>query len=343
MKKFRICITRYGYATVEAETEDTAFEAAKNLDEGDFDWESVNSDILEDAKVIDVFDDCVGAATTNAASETAKTEASAPADSDDANSALIPATAKSIDGRTFMNRGTVTSVTIPSGVTRIGVNTFNSCPNLTAINVDAENPVFKSIDGVLFSKDGKKLIQCPAGRTGAYDVPSGVTSIGNSAFWGCAGLTAIAIPNGVENIGNSAFWGCAGLKSVVIPSGVTKIGQGAFESCGNLTNITIPEGVTTAKDYAFSRCRGLTDITIPDGVTGIKWAAFFSCTGLTSVHIPKSVSHIWYSAFEGCGKLAHIHFAGTKAQWNAIAKNSSWNYRTGDYAVHCTDGDMPKA
>ena len=111
-----------------------------------------------------------------------------------------------------------------------------------------------------------------------------MTSIGNSAFFGCSKLTSIHIPEGVTRIGNSAFEGCSGLTSITIPEGVTSIGYAVFYDCWRLTSITIPEGVTSIGSNAFSNCSGLTSITIPKSVTSIGSNAFYGCRQLADVY-----------------------------------------------------------
>ena len=68
-------------------------------------------------------------------------------------------------------------------------------------------------------------------------IPSGVTSIGHSAFFACTDLTSVTLPNSVTSIGARAFYGCSALTSITIPSGVTSIGDNAFQGCTNLTDI----------------------------------------------------------------------------------------------------------
>jgi len=89
-----------------------------------------------------------------------------------------------------------------------------------------------------------------------------VTTIGNSAFWGCTGLTSVTIPSSVTTIGNSAFRYCTGLTSVTIADGVTTIGKYAFMGCPGLTSVTIPSSVETIDNGAFNGCTGLTSVTI---------------------------------------------------------------------------------
>ena len=145
---------------------------------------------------------------------------------------------------------------------------------------------------------------------------TGLTSIGNNAFYGCSGLTGISIPSSVTSIGIIAFSGCSGLTSIVIPGSVTSIGNYAFEGCSGLTTITVEAGnpvydsrnncnaiIEIATNELISGCK---NTVIPSSVTSIGSSAFSGCSGLTSVSIPSSVTSIGWQAYSGCTGLTTI-------------------------------------
>jgi PKD repeat protein len=237
----------------------------------------------------------------------------------------------SIGNYAFYYNASLTSVFIPSSVTNIGVGVFYACTGLTAIIVDAYNPVYVSLAGVLFDKNRNTLIQCPVGETGTYLIPDSVTNIGFGAFVDCfaltnvvfgtnvtsigdhafdsSGLTSALIGNSVITIGNSAFGGCPSLTSVTIPNSVTNVGGSAFEHCRSLTNVTIGNNVICIGDTAFGGCWSLTSVTIPNSVIQIGtggYGAFVECVGLIRVSIGNGVTKIGDGTFYGCTALAIV-------------------------------------
>ena len=219
----------------------------------------------------------------------------------------VKAGTKLIATSAFSGCTSLTSITIPNSVTRIGEGAFRGCTSLKRITIG-----------------------------------NGVTSIGDSAFYNCTSLKRITIPDSVTSIDDRAFSGCTSLISTTIGNGVTNIGEWAFSGCTSLTNVEIPDSVTSIGGFAFSGCKSLTSITIPVSVKSIGYEAFYNCTSLTSITIPDSVTSIGSHAFSGCTSLTSITFKGTKAQWNAISKEPDWNSVTGYYTIHCTDGDIKK-
>ena len=155
---------------------------------------------------------------------------------------------------------------------------------------------------------GDSAFEGCSGLTETLTIPNSVTFIGDSAFKGCSGLTgALTIPNSVTFIGDKAFYGCSGLTgALMIPGSVTSIGAWAFEGCSGLTGtLTIPGSVTSIGDGAFKECSGLTGaLTIPGSVTSIGDGVFEGCSGLTgALTIPDSVTSIGYNAFYDCSGL----------------------------------------
>ena len=198
------------------------------------------------------------------------------------------------------------SATIPADVTSIGYAAFGGCDSLTGIVVNSENAAYTSIDGVLFDNAKTTLVCYPSGHGTTYQIPEGVTTIGDAAFSNCSYLTGVEIPNSVRCIGNYAFNTCSNLTTIEIPDSVTSIGKGAFSTCIRLTGIVIPKNVTSISDFTFLCCYKLASVEISSGVTSIGNRAFCSCDSLTSIEIPECVESIGWEAFSDCDSLTSI-------------------------------------
>ena len=235
----------------------------------------------------------------------------------------IPASVTHIGNRTFNSCQYLQSVTIPASVTHIGDGAFASCNHMTNIVVDKANAAYRDIDGVLFSKDKKRLIQFPAGKREPYDIPTGVTHINARAFYDCGNISRVTIPASVIHIGRFAFYRRNGPPDNI----VVAAGNPAYRSDGGVLfskdgrqlvlcfekktgAYSIPAGVKDISDCAFIACHGLTGVTIPAGVTRIGDGAFFDCKGLTALTIPASVTEIYNSAFSCCDRLRDVTFDG---------------------------------
>lgn len=144
---------------------------------------------------------------------------------------------------------------------RLNKGAFYNCKSLKNIEVSKENKIYKSIDGNLYTKDGKTLIQYATGKTeSAFVIPNSVTSIGYAAFYNCSSLTRVTIGNSVTSIEDSAFNDCKSLTSITIPDSVTSIGYRAFYNCDSLTSITIGNSVTSIGESAFYGCSSLKEV-----------------------------------------------------------------------------------
>lgn len=233
-------------------------------------------------------------------------------------SVTIPNSVINIGETAFAYCTELTSVTIPESVTAIGNGPFAGCIYLLDINVEGANPAYTSVDGVLFTKDLTTLVQHPAGRDGAYEIPQGVEIIGDYAFDNNLKLESVTISGTVTTIGYRSFFNCPSLTSLTIGESVTTIGYAAFYQARSLTSVTIPNSVITIGERAFYYCDKLSSVTIGESVTSIGAVAFSSCFNLTSVTIPASVTTIGNDPFIACTSLTSIHVAEANPAYASV-------------------------
>ncbi len=199
-------------------------------------------------------------------------------------------------------------------------SSINMGYSLKAINIDSNNSRYKSLGGVLFSKDGTELLEYPYAKDGTvYTVPSSVEIINSSSlssenlvtitiqsgckyidlsgFSGSQMLTTVNLPQSIETIGESAFSQCTSLKNINLPEGLEELGECAFQYCESLEQIVIPGTLRTIPQYCFYGCTSLSDLTITEGVIEIWFYAFADCFSLSAVDLPNSILYIGSSCF----------------------------------------------
>lgn len=240
---------------------------------------------------------------------------------------------KKIDFWAFNNCKKLKSVSIAETTTIIEENVFSHCKSLTTIKVDSDNPKYATIDNCLTNKSKTELYIIPAGKSGKFEIPSGIKDIEYYAFNGCSKISSIGasnngnytskdgilynssmtklikcpipktgtitIPSTVTRIEESAF-AYSKASKITIPDSVKSMGYSAFEYCANLKSIKIPESVKTVSNAAFWGCSKLRKVTIEQGVTRIARNAFHDCDNLRKVIIPPSVNKIGKSSFSDC-------------------------------------------
>ena len=182
-----------------------------------------------------------------------------------------------------------TSFTIPNNVTDIRINAFVGCTNLEEINfqsnsfgagwnpfseiinlerinVAEDNPVYVSVDGVLYNKEKTEILSYPPNKAGTnYEILGGVTKI-NEAFCNVKNLENIIIPSTVNQITSYAFYQCESLKNIELPNGITRLYDDTFAGCSNLETIKIPDTVTSMGVSVFENCTNLKEVIIPNSV-----------------------------------------------------------------------------
>ena len=294
----------------------------------------------------------------------------------------ISETVKNIGASAFEGCSALESVFLTDGVEQIGEKAFFGCTALkeivlpdsvsavymgafaagtAKITASDKNPFFVTVDGNLYAKDGKTLLQYAAGkRDSAFTCPESVTEIDAVAFHSCHALTDIVLGENVTHIGTDAFCDCKNLTFIRIPDSVTKIDRGtfsgcvslsrpyfgnglreigaaAFERCTSLRESPLCEGAEEIRWGTFSGCASLRKIFIPDTVVRIADSAFADCTALREISLPETLKYLDKNAFRDCVCLKTVFFRGTVKQWKELQRDEILlNVRS----VLCNDGEM---
>lgn len=254
----------------------------------------------------------------------------------------------------FYNCSSLTGVTIPDSVKSIGNYAFSGCGSLPNIAIPG------SVESI-----GEYAFEDCTSLT-SITLPDSVATVNVNAFDGClledAKIPASAIPAMPKSsiikieitsgkISEKAFDNFNVLSTVTISGTVKEMETAAFSSCNSLTNVTIGGLVAAIPARAFANCRALTNVRILDNVEIISYAAFRYCNALESVEIGSGIRQIYLEAFNGCGKLVDITYNGTMTEWNTVELNAgtkgtyvmNWDTDTGNYTIHCADGDIAKS
>ena len=229
---------------------------------------------------------------------------------------VIPEGVTSICKHAFWKCNSLTSVTIPKGVS-ISMYAFYECQGLTSITCAS------SIDGE------RAFCNCP--NLTRVILLDGVETVGPFAFRDCKALANVSISASVKKLDNSAFGKCTGLTTVNIEdiaawcaieigfsdSSPLYYAHHLFMNGEEVKDLVIPEGVSAINSEVFNGCEALTSVKIPTTVTSIGAEAFRGCTGLSSVNIPSNVTSIGTNAFKGCTSLTEVHITDVAA-WCGI-------------------------
>ncbi|EDR26382.1 hypothetical protein, conserved [Entamoeba dispar SAW760] len=252
---------------------------------------------------------------------------------------IIPQEVKSLGNECFYECSSLTSINIPSSISKLGDLCFRKC-SLTTINV----PTTVSVLG--------NECFCECSSLTSVTIPTTISKLGDECFSGCSSLTSVTIPTTVSELGRCCFDECTSLTSIVleniqfiseerifmnkpvlisfkipknlqkingeniekkdinefiIPTTITKLGDWCFSGCLSLTSVDIPTTISELGGCCFCVCPSLTSINIPTTIKEFGYWCFYKCYSLTSISIPPSVNKIGKGSFSLCESLTSIN------------------------------------
>ncbi|MCH5199031.1 MAG: leucine-rich repeat protein [Oscillospiraceae bacterium] len=182
----------------------------------------------------------------------------------------------------------ISVLNIPSDFAMQDGNFLQGWSMITYINIPEENENYKSVDGIVYTKDGSVLVVCPRGIEGRVTVVDGTKVIGKSSFYNCSNIKSVEIPGTVEKIQYDAF-AHAGLSEIIFHEGLREIADGAFSYMWYAASIDLPDSLETIGNRAFYNCIRLKTVNLGSGVKTVGGGAFADCSSLASVRLSESL------------------------------------------------------
>ena len=199
---------------------------------------------------------------------------------------------------------------------------------------DISNQYYKTIDGIIYSNDGKTLIACPCKKEGTIKVADGTKYVLRRAFYN-SHASEIIFPDSLIELGPESIKACDNLQHIDFGKCIKRIGGADMPTisyCESLTELDIPEQVDVIGTNTFYCLKGLTTVHFHDGIKRIERYAFASCDKLKDITLPESVTNIGQFAF---GAAENIHIQGhcmPRGLVKSVAQNST--------AVYASTEDM---
>ncbi len=253
-------------------------------------------------------------------------------------SVTLPERLHAIAPYTFYQSKSLSRIVIPKSVGIIGQYAFQNCSNLQNVSFESNGSDGLTIDDNAFNGCSSLI---------SVYLPSRLTTIGASAFLGCAELKFFApeedatveeresvdiaapyvLPENLVSIGASAFSGCKALTEVAISSKVTAIGNNAFNGCESLQRVVLPAALETFIAAAFTKCDNLEAVITVDSKNYVsKDGVLFSADGSTLIYFPvnkgASADNYSYKIPDGVLVIGDNAFAGQKNITSVTVPNS---------------------
>ena len=244
----------------------------------------------------------------------------------------VPDGTKEIADKAFSENVSLTKVTLPASLERVGANAFSNCMSLETVSFAAESKQLV-IDDRAFNNTAVSSVSLPAGVSALGDevftnsalaeiefaANSSLTALGNNVFSN-TDLVNVTLPAGLRVLGNSVFRNCTLLESAVLPEGLTTMGDATFYGCSALTSVSLPSTLHTMGTETFYGCSSLTRIAFAANsqIETLSYDTFSGCTSLEEIELPASLTEIAgkdtensssYGLFQNMTSLKRVTFA----------------------------------
>lgn len=203
--------------------------------------------------------------------------------------------------------------------------------NLEYIELDEHNPYCKTVDSIIYTKNGKVLCRCPQAKSGQVVIPDGVERIMSNAFNSCDNITSVIIPDSVRTLEAGSFRECHNIEYIKIGAGISYIPELCFYRCQKLKRVDFLQHIECFGINAFNGCNCLESISIDDSCKVIETGAFLDCFNLKEIKIPKNTC-LGYSSISD---IQNVYIAGqeqvdadmVKALFNILSTYYAYQYR----------------
>ena len=213
----------------------------------------------------------------------------------------IPDTVTKIGFSAFSGCTNLSDVSLSKNLESIGCRAFASCSSL----IEIEIPKSLRSASVSYYNGVSRIVGGPFYNSGLTSVTfeTGTDKVVGNLFHYAEKLENVALLDTMTTIGDSAFYGCKSLREIRLPNKLTAIEEEAFEDCTALKSIDIPDTVTRIGFSAFSGCTNLSDVSLSKNLESIGCRAFASCSSLIEIEIPKSLRSASVSYYNGVSNI----------------------------------------
>lgn len=242
----------------------------------------------------------------------------------------------------------LTSITIPSTVKKMGSSCFTRCTALTTVTFAGSDEDLEISSGEIFpespietlnlDRNLKDFTSVITKNVKNVVIGNHVTSITNNAFSECANLESVTLGANIVSIGDRAFWKCAKLTDIAMGDKVITLGEYVFQYCELLANITFGANIETIGKDCLGFCKSLTHVDLPAKLTILEYDFFEQCTSLQSVTMPDNLTTIGNYAFYHCEALQSLTIPATVTQ---ITGGSAFSNMNSMQTFTIEDSDVP--